>query len=87
MNALYSGSLDTKTTKRLMPIDSQARYIAQGARQGLIVYERDGALVARRLDLDREELQGEAYPVLDRLATCPAGPASFAASADGRVAL
>ena len=88
MNALYLGSLDTKTTKRLMPIDSEAHYISQGANQGLLLYQRDGALVARRLDLDREEVQGEPFAVLDRIGYGPSGlGVSLAASADGRVAV
>ena len=88
MNALYLGSLDTRTTKRLMPIDSEARFISQGPNEGLIVYERDGALVARRLDLEREEVRGDSFAVLDRVGYVPSGLiVSFAASADGRVAI
>ena len=88
MNALYLGSLDTKTTKRLMPIDSQARFIARGPDEGVVVYERDGALVARQLDLTREEMQGEPFVVLDHVGYVPSGLlVSFSASADGRVAV
>jgi hypothetical protein len=55
---------------------------------GLVVYQRDGALVARRLDLDREEMESEPFVILDRVGYVPSGLlVSFAASADGRVAV
>ena len=88
-NALYIGSLDTGKVKRLMPIDSNARYLPpKGDRRGALVYYRDGALVARPFDPDREEVSGDPVPVLDGVAYNPTGlGAAFRFSADGRVAV
>jgi serine/threonine protein kinase len=88
-NALYIGSLDTGRVKRLMPIESNARYLApKGGRPGMLVYYRDGALVARPFDADREEISGDPAPVLDGVAYNPTGlGAAFRFSADGRVAV
>jgi Tol biopolymer transport system component/tRNA A-37 threonylcarbamoyl transferase component Bud32 len=88
MNALYLASLDTKATKRLMPIDSEARFVASDTDRGWLVYARDGALVGRRLNLTREEVEGEAVVVLDHIGYVPASLlVSFAVSADGRLAV
>lgn len=88
MNALYLGSLDTKTVRRLMPIDSEARFVSHGLQHGVVVYQRDGALVGRRLNLDREEVEGEPFVILDHVGFIPSGLIlNFAASADGRVAV
>jgi serine/threonine protein kinase len=68
MNALYLGSLDTGKTKRLMLIDSRAVPIALSSTEEMIVYQKDGALVSKKLDLDREEVAGEPAVVLDHVA-------------------
>jgi serine/threonine protein kinase len=88
-NALYIGSLDTGKVRRLMPIESQARYVpSNGDRPGALVYYRDGALVARQFDPVSEEIAGDPVPVLDRVLYNPTGlGAGFQISADGRVAM
>jgi Tol biopolymer transport system component len=81
--------LDTGKVKRLMPIDSNASYLPpKGDRPGALVYYRDGGLVARRFDPEREEVSGDPAPVLDGVAYIrTALLAAFRFSADGRVAV
>ena len=88
-NALYLGSLDTGKVKRLMPIDSRAVYINQGsAASGLIVYHRDGALVSRQFDTDRDELLGDPFTVFEHVAHNPIGMSlGFRSSNDGALAV
>ena len=88
-NALYLASLDTAKSTRLMAIDSNAQYVPpRGERPGVIVYYRDGALVARRFDADREEVVGEPFPVFDGVGYQPGSVAAmFRLSSDGRVAI
>ena len=88
-NALYLASVESGKMKRLMAIDSNAQYLPpRGERPGVIVYYRDGALVARRFDPDREAVVGDPFPVFDGVAYQPASiTAMFRLSGDGRVAV
>jgi serine/threonine protein kinase len=89
MNALYIGSLDTGTTKRLGPMDSIVRFAAlPGANRGRIFYHRDGSLVARTLNLATEQLEGEPTVILNSIGYNPTGLATaFNISSDGRTAI
>ena len=89
MNALYIGSLDTGKTKRLGPMDSTVHFAAlPGADRGRIFYYRDGALVARTLNLSTEELEGESAVVLNNIGYNPTGLATaFNITPDGRTAI
>jgi Tol biopolymer transport system component len=88
-NSLYLGSLDTVKVKRLMRIDSQARYLpGKNGGAGVLVYYLEGALVSRVFDPDREEVSGEPLPVYQGVAYAPASlSAFFSISEDGRVAV
>ncbi len=87
-NALFLGSLDTGRVKRLMPVDSNVQYVpARGNRPGVLLYYRDGAVVARRFSAEREEVFGEPFPAFDGVAYQPASIAAFfRVSNDGRLA-
>jgi Tol biopolymer transport system component len=78
---LALGSLDSPEARHLGPGDSQPVPI-DGNR---VLYVREGALVARRLDPDRAELLGEPEPVADLVWFLrPTGSAEFTASGNGR---
>jgi Tol biopolymer transport system component len=87
-NALFLASLDTGKVTRLMPVESNVQYLPpRGDRPGMLLYYRDGAVVARRFSADREQVEGEPFPVFDGVAYQPASiAAQFRVSNDGRVA-
>jgi serine/threonine protein kinase/Tol biopolymer transport system component len=58
---IYLGSLDNSETKRLIPSDSAGGYVEPG----WLLFNRQGALVARRLNVTRAELEGEPVTVAD----------------------
>ena len=88
-NALYVGSLDSSTVKRLMPVQSIVRYVRSShGGPDTILYYRDGGLVARRFNPDTQELSGDPVPAVDNVDYNAAGLGlSFEASSDGRVAV
>jgi Tol biopolymer transport system component len=78
--AIYVGSLDSKTRKRLMTAESKAVY----ARPGFILFLRSQTLMARPFDADRLEFTGEAIPVAEEVAYNPQlGQSAFYASEEG----
>jgi Tol biopolymer transport system component len=89
MNALYLGSLDSGKTTRIAPLDSLARFVAiPGTNKGRLFYHRDGGLVARTLNLDTEQLEGEPSVVLEHVDYNPTSlGVAFNVSANGRVAV
>ena len=86
-NALYLGSLDSPSPKRIMALDSNARFLpAHDGQPGVLVYYRDGGLVAQAFDPDRAAVSGDPVPVLDRVEyNKPSIAAFFRMSVDGRV--
>ena len=86
-NALFVGSLDVPGVRRVMPLQSNARYIpASTGAVGTLLYYRDGGLVAQRFDTETLTLVGDAVVVIDRIAYNAAGiVASFEPSTDGTV--
>ena len=86
-NALYLGSLDSPTVRRLMPIQSNVGYVPP--RRGVkayLVYHRDGALIAQSFDPDSEKFDTKPVTITDDIAYAAAGAiAWFALSADGRI--
>jgi Tol biopolymer transport system component len=60
---IYAGDLDTGAVKRILPAYSSAHYSG-----GFLLYSLPSkrALVAQSFDLDRLELVGEPFAVLDR---------------------
>jgi eukaryotic-like serine/threonine-protein kinase len=86
-NALYIGSLDTPEVTRVMPAQSRVSYVPAGAgRPELLVFFRDGALLAQRFHLEGRDLISDAVPLLERVGyNAPSIEARFRVSADGRV--
>jgi Tol biopolymer transport system component len=78
--AIYVGSLDSKSRKRLMTAESKALY----APPGFILFLRAQTLMARRFDADRLEFTGDAVPVAENVAYNPQlGQSAFYASEEG----
>lgn len=88
-NALYLGSLDSSSPKRIMTLDSNAFYLpADSGRPGVLVYYRDGGLVAQPFDPDRAAVSGDPVVVADGVEYNRTGiHAFFRISADGRVTI
>jgi Tol biopolymer transport system component len=87
-NALYLGSLDSPDVTRLMPAQSAVSYITPRADAGaaLLIYYRDGALVAQPFDLDEQKPTGEPAVIVDRVGyNAPSIQARFRVSRDGRM--
>jgi len=85
-NALYLGSLDSTTVRRLMPIQSNVSYMPpRKGVLGALLYYREGALVTQPFDVDTEKSTGDPVPITEDVAYIATGAiASFTASADGR---
>jgi len=71
-NHLSVGSLDSKETKRLSAINTNAVYAAPG----YLVFRRDDRLMAQPFDATSLELTGEPFPVGEQLIFIP-GPVGF----------
>ena len=78
---IYLGSLDGGEPKRLVASDSSGSWLPPD----MIVYVRQNALLAQRLDLKREELTGETITLTDTVAAVN-GQGGFSVSRDGRIA-
>jgi eukaryotic-like serine/threonine-protein kinase len=80
--AIYVGSLDSKTTTRLLTAQSNAVY----APPGYLLFAREGTLMAQKFDASALTLSGDAVPVAAGVEHIPASAqALFAVSADGSV--
>lgn len=86
-NALYIGSLDTPEVTRVMETQSRVTYVPPAAgRPEMLVFFRDGALVAQRFNLRNRDRMGEATTLLERIGyNAPSIEARFRVSHDGRV--
>ena len=71
-NYVYVGSLDSKETKPLSAIHTNAVY----APPGYLVYRRDDRLMAQGFDATSLQLAGEPFPVGEQLIFIP-GPVGF----------
>ena len=56
---IYVGSLDSKERRLLVPTESSGAY----AEPGYLLFVRDGALLAQKLNLGKLQLEGDARPV------------------------
>jgi Tol biopolymer transport system component len=80
---IYLGSLDGGAPKRLMASDVAAAYLEPN----LVVFVQQGALMARRLDLERGELTGDSMTLAEAIVyDLGFKLGAFSATADGRVA-
>jgi serine/threonine protein kinase len=78
--AIYIGSLDSKTRKRLMDGESKALYVPPG----FILFVRQRTLMARPFDAGRQEFTGEAVPLAEEVNyAANNGAAAFYASDEG----
>jgi eukaryotic-like serine/threonine-protein kinase len=86
-NALYIGSLDSPEVTRVMAAQARVSYVAASARgPEMLVYYKDGVLVAQRFSLADRRFIGEATTLLDQLGySAPSIEARFRVSSDGRV--
>jgi Tol biopolymer transport system component len=80
---IYLASLDGSRPKRLTAADTAGAYL----KPDRVVYVRQGALVARQLDLTSGEWKGEPVTLADRVADDPTfNLGAFSISDDGRIA-
>ena len=78
-SAIYVGSLDSKETKLLVKVHSNALYAS-----GYLLYVRDNTLVAQAFDADTLQLKGDAFPVAEQALRNPIiGRAMFSVSENG----
>jgi serine/threonine protein kinase len=84
-NALYIGSLDGPTVKRVMPLESNTAFVAgKAGDHGTLFYYREGALVAHRFDPDPGVAVSDPVTVADAVDYAPASiSAFFRVSSDG----
>jgi Tol biopolymer transport system component len=84
------GSLDSKTSRRVMNADSYALYApsaSSGAAPGYLVFVRAHALLAQPFDPDRMQTAGDAVPLGDdEIQVAIAGGAPFSVSDTGALA-
>lgn len=82
-SAVYVGSLDSKDVKMIMPADVMAGF----APPDQLLFMRKSALMAQRFDVNKLELQGDPFPVVDNVGTNTANSvAGFSASDNGVIA-
>jgi Tol biopolymer transport system component len=61
--AIFVGSLDSKETKRLIGADSSVSY----ASPGYLLFSREGALMAQPFDVDKLQITGDPFSVVERV--------------------
>jgi Tol biopolymer transport system component len=82
-SGIYLGSLDAGDARRLTAADTPGAFL----KPDRVVFMRQGALVARRLDLARGELTGDPVTLADPVGYDGTGPmGGFSVSGDGQVA-
>jgi Tol biopolymer transport system component len=79
--AVYVGSLDSKTTKRLLNVQSNALYTDAG----FLLFGRDGTLMAQPFDRKKLELSGEPLPIGRVQHNSPSAKAMAGVSSNGSV--
>jgi len=80
--AVYIGSLDSKSSTRLLTAQSNAVY----APPGYVLFAREGTLMAQKFNAGTLTLSGEAIPLASGVEhITPSAEAIFATSADGNV--
>jgi Tol biopolymer transport system component len=77
--ALYSGSLDSKETHRVVATSGSARY----SRTGYLLYQRAGALIAQRFDPKSLTLSGEGVPIAEEVRRTSHYESAFSLSRNG----
>jgi eukaryotic-like serine/threonine-protein kinase len=79
-SAIYVRSLDSKLTKHLLRAHSSVAY----SPPGYLLFVREATLMGQRFDVEKLELQGEQFPVVENMVRNPVnGRAMFSVSEDG----
>ncbi len=73
---VYIGSLDSRDTHRLFEADAPAKFLPPD----LVLFVRDGALLAQRLNLDTLQMEGDPVPVATHVTLTPGNFNAIAAS-------
>jgi Tol biopolymer transport system component len=81
-SALYVGSLDAPALKRIAPADGGAELLAPDH----LVFTQQGALVARRFDVSREEITGDPVTIANASGGGTGAAIGFSTSASGTLA-
>jgi len=79
---VYVGSLDSPETHRLLETDSPADFVPPDS----VLFMRDGALLAQRLNLDTLQMEGDAAPVAARVAVAGFSSVAVSGSTSGSIA-
>ena len=79
---VYVGSLDSPETHRLLETDSPAEFLSPDS----VLFMRDGALLAQRLNLDTLQMEGDPAPVAARVAVANFSSVAVSGSASGAIA-
>jgi len=78
-NELFVGSLDAKTSEKLLAASSNVVYAS-----GHLLYRREGVLMAHPFDAKKRVLTGDAVPIVEQLKFDPGtSVATFSASTNG----
>ncbi len=87
--AIFVGSLDSKETRFLMNGTSNVLFApgSSGASEGYLLFEREGWLVARKLDAATLRFEGDPIPIAEKIqASDPLTAAMFTVSGTGVLA-
>jgi Tol biopolymer transport system component len=87
-NGIYVGSLDGSAPSRLLPDESSAEYVAgDSGKTGLLLFRREGSLMAVPFDPLAARSTGEAFPIAERIGiTANTNHAAFSVSGNGILA-
>ncbi len=78
-NELFIGSLESKTSEKLLAASSNAVYAS-----GYLLYRREGSLMAHPFDVSKRALTGDAVPIVEQLKFDPGtSVGTFSASTTG----
>jgi Tol biopolymer transport system component len=82
LRGIYVSSLDGKTKKLLVNVDSNAMYVSPG----YLLFVETGTLVGQVFDADRLELNGQPFTIAGRVGRASNGYGYFSASRAGALA-
>ena len=85
-NGLYAGSLDGSPRVRLLADASSAEYVASNlsSKTGLLLFRREGTLMAQPFDPSAARTTGDAFPVVEQVGiTGNTDHTAFSVSGDG----
>jgi len=77
--AIYVGSLDSTEIKRVLSVDSSVAY----APQGYLLFAREGTLMAQSFDVNKLQVTGEEFAVVQHISCDLSSLAGFSVSENG----